>query len=42
LAAAVTGGGPHVQVLDGLSLAAVDGFYAYNPAFNGVVFIEGE
>jgi hypothetical protein len=31
-----------VQVLDGLSLTAIDGFYAYNPAFNGGVFIGGE
>jgi hypothetical protein len=42
LTAAGTGGGPHVQVLDGLSLTAIDGFYAYNPAFNGGVFIGGE
>jgi hypothetical protein len=42
LTAAGTGGGPHVQVLDGLSLTAMDSFYAYNPAFNGGVFIGGE
>jgi sugar lactone lactonase YvrE len=42
LTAAGSGGGPHVQVLDGLSLTAMDSFYAYNPAFNGGVFIGGE
>jgi streptogramin lyase len=42
LTAAGTGGGPHVEVLDGLTLAAMDSFYAYNPAFNGGVFIGGE
>jgi hypothetical protein len=42
LTAAGTGGGPHVQVLDGLSLTAMDSFFAYNPAFNGGVFIGGE
>jgi hypothetical protein len=42
LTAAGTGGGPHVQVLNGLSLTAMDSFYAYNPAFNGGVFIGGE
>jgi hypothetical protein len=31
-----------VQVLDGLSLTAMGGFYASNPGFNGGVFIEGE
>jgi hypothetical protein len=29
-------------MLDGLSLTAMDSFYAYNPAFSGGVFIGGE
>ena len=36
------GGGPHVRMLDGLSLTSMDSFYAYNVAFNGGVFIGGE
>jgi hypothetical protein len=42
LTAAGSGGGPHVEVLDGLSLTAMDSFYAYNPAFNGGVYIGSE
>jgi hypothetical protein len=42
LTAAGSGGGPHVKVLDGLTLSAMDSFFAYNPAFNGGVFIGGE
>jgi hypothetical protein len=42
LTAAGSGGGPHVQVLDGLSLTAMDSFFANNPAFSGGVFIGGE
>ena len=32
---------PHL-VLDGISLSELDGFFAYNPAFDGGVFIGGE
>jgi streptogramin lyase len=42
LTAAGTGGGPHVRVLDGMSLSELDGFFAYTPAFDGGVFIGGE
>jgi hypothetical protein len=42
LTAAGTGGGPHVRVLDGMTLAELDGFFAYSPVFNGGVFIGGE
>ncbi len=33
------GGGPHVRVVDGLSLAEIAGFYAYDPAFTGGVAV---
>jgi hypothetical protein len=31
------GGGPHVRVLNGVSGAEIDGFFAYHPAFGGGV-----
>ena len=35
------GGGPHLRVLDGLTLQELDGFYAYNPSFTGGLFVGG-
>jgi hypothetical protein len=37
--AAGPGGGPHVRVLDAATLAEVEGFYAFDPAFTGGVFV---
>jgi hypothetical protein len=34
-------GGPHVEVFDGVTLAVLDSFYAFDPAFNGGVFVGG-
>ena len=34
-----SGGGPHVQALDGRNLAVLHSFYAYDPAFGGGVFV---
>ena len=33
------GGGPHVRVWNGTDLTEVGGFFAYNPAFSGGVFV---
>jgi hypothetical protein len=33
------GGGPHVQVFDGLTGAVIHSFFAYDPAFTGGVFV---
>lgn len=33
------GGGPHVRVFDGVSLVPITGFFAFNPAFGGGVFV---
>jgi hypothetical protein len=41
LTAAGPSGGPHVQQRDGLNLAALDSFFAYNEAFTGGVFVGG-
>jgi hypothetical protein len=35
------GGGPHVRVFDGATLAELDSFFAYNPLFGGGVFVGG-
>ena len=40
LTAAGPGAGPHVIAYDGLSLAALDSFFAYD-AFSGGVFLGG-
>jgi hypothetical protein len=37
--AAGPGGGPHVRAFDGGSLAELDGFFAFAPAFAGGVFV---
>jgi hypothetical protein len=39
LLGAGSGGGPHVRVLDPTTLAEVRGFYAFDPAFRGGVFV---
>jgi hypothetical protein len=36
------GGGPHTQVLDGTTHAALDSFYAFEPNFAGGVFVGGQ
>jgi VCBS repeat-containing protein len=33
------GGGPHVRIWDGATLTEIGGFFAYNPAFPGGVFV---
>jgi subtilisin-like proprotein convertase family protein len=33
------GGGPHVQVLDGVTLSSLDSFFAYDPNFHGGVWV---
>jgi streptogramin lyase len=35
------GGGPHVQVFEGTSLAVLESFFAYSPTFTGGVFVGG-
>src|SRR5919202_1894204 len=35
------GGGPHVEVFDGVTGAVIRSFYAYNPAFGGGVRVAG-
>jgi hypothetical protein len=35
------GGGPHVRVFNGATGAEIRGFFAYNPAFTGGVFVAG-
>jgi hypothetical protein len=42
LTSAGGGGGPQVRVLDDLTLALTDSFYAYTRFFNGGVFIGGD
>jgi hypothetical protein len=37
--AAGPGGGPHVQVFDGVTLQVIRSFFAYSPAFTGGVFV---
>ena len=39
ITAAGPGGGPHVQVFDGVTLAVVASFMAYSPFFTGGVFV---
>jgi hypothetical protein len=39
IVAAGPGGGPHVRVLDPLTLTDVRGFFAFDPAFLGGVFV---
>ena len=39
ITAAGPGGGPHVQVFDGVTLGVVASFMAYDPAFAGGVFV---
>jgi glucose/arabinose dehydrogenase len=39
ITAAGPGGGPHVKVFDGGSLAVLASFYAYDPSFNGGVWV---
>ena len=41
LVGAGPGGGPHVRVFDGASLAPLASFDAYDPAFTGGVFVAG-
>jgi hypothetical protein len=36
------GGGPAVLVFDAATLALLDGFFAYNPAFRGGVYVGGQ
>lgn len=33
------GGGPHVRVLDGVTLAELDSFFAYSSGFLGGIFV---
>jgi fibronectin-binding autotransporter adhesin len=35
------GGGPHIKVFDGTSLAEMRAFFSYDPAFTGGVFVAG-
>jgi hypothetical protein len=39
ITAAGPGGGPNVRVFDGMSLGALDGFFAYDPLFMGGVYV---
>ncbi len=41
LAGAGPGGGPQVTAFDGVSLAALDSFFAFDPGFTGGVFVGG-
>jgi hypothetical protein len=41
ITAAGPGGGPHVQVFDGLSGQTLFSFFAYDPGFQGGVFVAG-
>ena len=37
----ITPGGPQIALLDGVTDAAVDSFFAYNPLFSGGVYVAG-
>ncbi len=39
--AAGPGGGPHVRIFDGLTLAEIDSFFAFSTNFSGGVFVGG-
>ena len=41
LTGAGPGGGPHVRVLDGLTLDAIENFFAYDPLFKSGIFVAG-
>jgi FG-GAP repeat len=41
LTGAGPGGGPHVRAFDGVTLAELDGFFPFNPAFTGGVQVGG-
>jgi hypothetical protein len=41
LTGAGPGRGPQLEVLDGITLAAVNSFFAFNPNFTGGIYVGG-